>query len=160
MANILIVDDEPDVLNALARALKLAGHSVKQAASAADAIAMSADHMFDLVVLDYIMPEMTGIALLNELRGCQATIRSIVVSGKIDSEVSEEEIGVELRDSIEADVYLHKPLDNAKLVDVVRKLLEQSEDRDWKQIADRNLKAKKKSSQIKRAEKGMRHHRR
>jgi DNA-binding NtrC family response regulator len=90
MANILVVDDERDVLEALARALKLAGHNVTKATTATEAISVARDHSFDLVILDYIMPSMSGIALLNKIRVLQPTIRSIIVSGKIDSQLSEE----------------------------------------------------------------------
>lgn len=158
MANILVVDDEPDVLDALARALKLAGHNVTKATTATEAIALSDDHSFDLVVLDYIMPSMSGIELLNKIRGVQPTIRSVIVSGKIDSQVSEEAIVAELRDSIEADSYLHKPLDNTKLLEAIRQLLEESRDRDWKQVAERNLKAKKRGADVKSAERRLNRH--
>lgn len=152
MANILVVDDEPDVLEALARALRLAGHNVAKAGSADEAIALSKDHAFDAVVLDYIMPAMSGIALLNAIRGVQPTIRSVIVSGKIDSEVSEDAIVSELRESVEADSYLHKPLDNARLIETIRQLLEESEGRDWKEVAERNLKAKKRAVDVRNAE--------
>ncbi len=158
MANILVVDDEPDVLDALARALKLAGHSVTKAGSARVAIDVSADHSFELVVLDYIMPSMSGIALLNEIRRIQPTIRSVIVSGKIDAQVKEEVIATELRESIEADAYLHKPLDNAKLLETIRHLLASDVHRDWKQVAERNLNAAKGRALVKSAERGLSKH--
>lgn len=158
MANILVVDDEPDVLEALARALRLAGYTVSRAANSAEALELAKERAFDLVVLDYIMPSMTGIELLNAIRAIQPTIRSVIVSGKIDAAVSEETIGSELRDSIEADAYLHKPLDNTKLVETIKQLLEDGSMRDWKQIAERNLRAKKKGTEIKRAVRRMDEH--
>jgi CheY-like chemotaxis protein len=100
MANILVVDDEIDVLEALARALRIAGHTLATAASAADALQLCADHTFDVVVLDYIMPSMSGIELLNKIRAYQPTIRSVIVSGKIDAQVSEETLAAELRNRI------------------------------------------------------------
>jgi two-component system phosphate regulon response regulator PhoB len=155
MANILVVDDELDVLEALARALRLAGHSVTRANQADEALRLCEDHSFDLVVLDYIMPSMSGIELLNKIRGYQPTIRSVIVSGKIDSQLSEEEVASELRDRIEADSYLHKPLDNAKLLDTIKILLGKDEERSWKQIAERNINAKKPGSEVKTAEKAL-----
>jgi CheY-like chemotaxis protein len=86
------------------------------------------------------MPWMSGIELLNKIRGYQPTIRSVIVSGKIDSQLSEEAIAADLKDSIEADSYLHKPLDNPKLLDTVKHLLEASQSRNWKEIAERSLK--------------------
>jgi CheY-like chemotaxis protein len=159
MPNILVVDDEPDVLAALGRALRLAGYQVSEARTAEAAIEVVRQLPLDLVVLDYIMPAMTGIELLNRIRGIQPTIRSIIVSGKLDSDVSEEAVVAELRESIEADAYLHKPLDNEKLVESIQQILAQSESRDWKQIAERNLKAKKRVADVKNAERGINRHR-
>lgn len=158
MANLLVVDDEPDVLDALARALRLGGHNVIKAKSAAEAITICEEHSFDLVVLDYIMPSMTGIELLNKIRDGQPTIRSVIVSGKIDSQLSEDSVVAELRDTIEADAYLHKPLDNARLLQTIRQLIEAEAGLDWKQVAERNLKAKKKRAEVKGAERKLNWH--
>jgi len=152
MANILIVDDEPDVLEALARALRLAGHTVSTALDAEKALTLSTEYSFDLVVLDYLMPSMSGIELLNKIRTFRPTIRSIIVSGKIDNDVSEESITSELRDRIEADIYLHKPLANPTLLDAINELLTKSEAADWVSIAERNLKARKTQADVRAAE--------
>ena len=152
MANTLVVDDELDVLDALARALRLAGHTVSKAQDAAEALRLCEDHSFDVVVLDYIMPSMSGIELLNRIRDYQPTIRSVIVSGKIDTQLSEEAIGEELRDRIEADAYLHKPLDNPRLLDTIEVLLREDETRSWKDVAKRNVYAKKHRADIKAAE--------
>jgi len=152
MANILVVDDEPDVLEALARALRIAGHNVSTAPDATQALALSAEHSFDVVVLDYLMPSMTGIELLNRIRTYHPTIRSVIVSGKIDTQVNEESITTELRDRIEADIYLHKPLENPKLLQAISELLARNETSEWASIAERNLHAKKKQADVRAAE--------
>ncbi len=155
MANILVVDDEPDVLAALERALRLAGYNVSSAADATQALRLCADHSFDVVVLDYIMPSMSGIDLLNRIRGYHPMIRSVIVSGKMDSQLSEEAIAGELRDRIEADAYLHKPLDNPKLLDTIKDLLIRDATTSWEKIAERNLNAKKPKADVKAAEKAI-----
>lgn len=152
MANILVVDDEPDVLQALARALRIAGHIVSTATDAREALALSTEHSFDLVVLDYIMPSMSGIELLNRIRTYRPRIRSVIVSGKIDTQINEESIATELRDRIEADIYLHKPLDNSKLLQAIAHLLTNNEPSDWETIAERNVNAKKTSAEVRTAE--------
>ncbi len=156
MASILVVDDEIDVLEALARALRIAGYTVSKADKADDAIRLCADHSFDVVVLDYIMPSMSGIELLNKIRACQPTIRSIIVSGKIDAQLSEDTLAAELRDRIEADAYLHKPLDNPRLVNTVNELLSKDETRNWAEVAERHLNAKKPSADVKEVEQSLR----
>lgn len=155
MANILVVDDEVDVLEALARALRLSGHRVSKAQDAETALKLCEDHSFDVVVLDYIMPSISGIELLNKIRDFQPTIRSVIVSGKIDTQLSEDAVVEELRDRIEADAYLHKPLNNQKLLDTVNVLLNENETRSWKDIAKRNVSAKKRRADVRTAEKAL-----
>jgi len=155
MASILVVDDEVDVLAALARALRIAGHSVLTAVDAATALRLCADHTFDVVVLDYIMPSMSGIELLNGIRAYLPTIRSVIVSGKIDARLTEESVSAELRDRIEADAYLHKPLDNTRLLETVQLLLAQDETRSWVGVAERNINAKKDKKDVRDAERSI-----
>ena len=155
MANILVVDDEVDVLEALARALRLSGHKVSKAQAAETALKLCEDHSFDVVVLDYIMPSISGIELLNKIRAYQPTIRSVIVSGKIDTQLSEDSVSEELRDRIEADAYLHKPLNNARLLDTIKVLLDENQTRSWKDIAKRNISAKKRQADVKTAEKAL-----
>lgn len=156
MASILVVDDEVEVLEALARALRIAGHTVSKASNASDAITFCRDHSFDVVVLDYIMPSMSGIELLNRIRTYQPTVRSVIVSGKIDAQVSEEALAAELRERIEADAYLHKPLDNTRLVNTINDLVSKDQTLTWKEIAERNVSAKKSKAEVKEAERSIR----
>jgi CheY-like chemotaxis protein len=160
MANVLVVDDELDVLEALGRALRIGGYTVSIAANSADALKLCADHSFDVVVLDYIMPSMSGIELLNRIRKYQPTIRSVIVSGKLDAQVSEESVSVELRDRIEADAYLHKPVDNPKLLETVKSVLSKDEKRSWTEVAERNLNAEKRNADVKETERSLRRIRR
>jgi two-component system NtrC family response regulator/two-component system response regulator AtoC len=160
VANILIVDDEVDVLDALVRALRLAGHTVQGADTADKALALCADHSFDIAVLDYLMPSMSGIELLNEILRYIPTIRSVIVSGKIDAEISEEALTAELRDRIEADAYLHKPVDNPKLLETIKPLIDKVENRSWVEIAERNINAKKRKADVQDAEQSLRRLRR
>ncbi len=67
-ARIMIVDDEPMVRTALARLLALKGHTVRQAASGAEALALANTEQFDIVFTDHGMPEMSGIELARALR--------------------------------------------------------------------------------------------
>lgn len=155
MPNILVVDDEADVLEAISRTCRLAGHNVTTARGATEALRLCVDHSFDVVVLDYIMPSMTGIELLNRIRAHQPAIRSVIVSGKIDAQVPEEMIAAELRESVEADAYLHKPLSNDVLLETVSDLVKEAQSREWKEIAERNLNARKSGKRVTAAEKAL-----
>jgi CheY-like chemotaxis protein len=70
--HILVVDDEPDVLTVVARALG-DQYTVSQAASGREALRMIDDRMPDLLVLDYKMPGMDGIEVVKTLRAKPAT---------------------------------------------------------------------------------------
>src|SRR5215212_9402787 len=65
--SILIVDDETKILNALASALRGEGHEVVATASAREAQRLLGQRLFDVLVVDNLMPELTGLDLIREL---------------------------------------------------------------------------------------------
>ena len=67
--SILLVDDETKILNALASALRSEGHEVVATASAREAQRMLGQRLFDVLVVDNLMPELTGTDLIRELVG-------------------------------------------------------------------------------------------
>ena len=61
MAKLMLVEDDPNVRFAIAETLDDAGHSVKEAGSGTAALAaLEKDADYDLVLVDYLMPEMKG----------------------------------------------------------------------------------------------------
>ena len=62
MATLLVVDDEPNILTTLRRALELEGYGVEVAGSGRIALEKLRARAFDLVLLDVMMPEMDGLA--------------------------------------------------------------------------------------------------
>ena len=66
--HILVVDDQPDTLALIVRALEEEPYTVSKAASGAEALRMIGEHMPDLVVLDYKMAGMDGLAVMRTLR--------------------------------------------------------------------------------------------
>jgi CheY-like chemotaxis protein len=155
MARILIVDDEDDVARAWRRALRLAGHTVLIANSGARALALSKASPFDVIVADYIMPSMTGVELLNEIRRVQPFIRSIIISGKLDSGTSEEGILAEIRTNLETDLFLHKPVDNARLREAIAGLLTEGDNKDWALIAETKLTSTRPKKAVRAVEKSL-----
>jgi CheY-like chemotaxis protein len=140
---VLVVDDEKDVRDAWARALRIAGYTVHVAGSPADALGLAESHAFDVVVLDFIIPGMDGVELLVRLRDRLPYIRSVVVSGKLDAGRPQSEITADLRISVEADVYLHKPCSNQQLIDVIEEFTSKEDASTWKDIADQTVRASK-----------------
>ena len=72
-AKILLVDDEPAQLELLRYNLEKAGFETIQAENGHDAILLTEEHELDLVVLDWMMPEASGIDVIRELRSSSRT---------------------------------------------------------------------------------------
>jgi DNA-binding response OmpR family regulator len=141
-SHILIVDDEVRVLKAWAKALRYEGYIVATAASGDQALAACDEESFDLVILDFIMPSVTGVELLARLRKKLPLVRSIVISGKIDEKITEDQITSSLREAVEADQYLHKPVSNDRLKEVVSGLLSKADPQPWVQVATKAVTAR------------------
>jgi len=141
---ILIVDNEQDVLEGWERALRLEGYTVSTAQTAKEALALCDEHLFDLVILDFLMPTMDGVELLGRIRKKIPLVRSIIISGRIDEENTESSIREILRESVETDIYLHKALTNKRLKSCIKDLLEQpSTSKSWKEMAKQAGQARK-----------------
>jgi CheY-like chemotaxis protein len=137
MANrsILVVDDEPLVLQATARTLRLAGHDVHTAAGLADALAVCEEYSLDVIIVDFMMPGVHGLELLARIRKIQPNVKSIVVSGKLDLTKDETLITTQLREQVEADLYLHKPVAGRKILDAIEGLFDMTAPADWQKMA-------------------------
>jgi len=115
-ARVLVVDDEPQILRALGANLKARGYTVDLAATGEDALVHASDHAPDLVVLDLGLPGMSGIEVIEGLRGW--TQVPIVVLSARDAE----------RDKIDAldagaDDYVTKPFGMGELLARIRAAL-------------------------------------
>lgn len=71
--DVLVVDDQPDMLALIVRALEDDQYQVRQASSGAEALRMIDESLPDLLVLDYKMSGMDGMAVMKVLRGRQET---------------------------------------------------------------------------------------
>src|SRR5512139_872642 len=117
--SILIVEDEPAIREMVAMALERAGFAVVQAASAAEAERRLADGLPDLMVLDWMMPGVSGIELARRLRRDdytkQVPIIMLTARGEEDDLVRGFDAG--------ADDYLTKPFSPRELVARIRAVL-------------------------------------
>lgn len=105
--SLLVVDDEELNREGLARHLQRHGYSVTVAASGREAIELLGRHRFDLVLLDIMMPGMTGLEVLKRLRRVDSLIDLpiIMVTARGDSADVVEALELGAND------YLTKPLD-------------------------------------------------
>ncbi|HMG06806.1 MAG TPA: ATP-binding protein, partial [Chthoniobacterales bacterium] len=79
--NVLIVDDEPRVLEVVSAYLRCDGHSVSTAASGREALEKFRRNRFDLVVLDRVMPEMSGDQTARFIKQMNQDIPVIMLTG-------------------------------------------------------------------------------
>lgn len=79
--NVLLVDDEPRVLEVVSAYLRFDGHSVSTAASGREALEKFRRNRFDLVVLDRVMPEMSGDQTARFIKQVNQDIPVIMLTG-------------------------------------------------------------------------------
>jgi two-component system phosphate regulon response regulator PhoB len=109
---ILVVDDEPDIVALVAYHLAKAGYSVSTAAAGAEALAAARQECPSLVVLDLMLPGMSGYDVLEQLRGSEGTREVPVLMLTARREESDRIRGL----SLGADDYLTKPFSPQELV--------------------------------------------
>ena len=119
-ATIMIVDDEPIIVEILRSVLEDAGyHSFIETSDSTGALALLADKKPDLVLLDVNMPEVTGLDILNGIRADETLkhIPAIVLTGAADSATKLLALGLGATD------VLGKPVDPSELALRVRNTL-------------------------------------
>lgn len=109
---ILLVDDEPTQRLIMARLLKRAGYEVETAGNGREALAKLQSGDYQLLITDWEMPEMDGIALCRELRCSQ--VQGYVYTILLTARDSTEHVVAGLRAG--ADDYLTKPVIEAELI--------------------------------------------
>ena len=110
MMNILLVEDNQDLGEAVAARLKQLGHSVIWLQDGDDVVATMPLYHFDALVLDLMLPNKSGLDIIRHLRGHGSTLPIVVITARseIDDKVSLFDLG--------ADDYLVKPFDVRELV--------------------------------------------
>lgn len=107
---VLIVDDEVEFLDTLAKRLSKRKLQVSCSTSGEDAIRILKDRPFDVVILDVKMPGMDGIEALREIKRMRPLVEVIMLTGHANVEVAIQ--GMELG----AFDYLMKPIDIDELL--------------------------------------------
>jgi len=116
---ILLVDDEPDIIDLITYNLEKEGYEIQSATNGRDAIEMAKRFVPDLILLDVMMPEMDGIETCVELRE-QDSLRNAIIAfltarGEDYSQIAGFEAG--------ADDYISKPIKPRVLISRIQALL-------------------------------------
>jgi two-component system OmpR family response regulator len=85
-AKLLVVEDEPNILELLAASLRYAGFEVVTAAAGSDAVQAAQRHRPDLIVLDVMLPDMDGFDVLHRLRGGGTRIPVVFLTARDSTE--------------------------------------------------------------------------
>jgi DNA-binding response OmpR family regulator len=120
MASILLVEDAQELARVVARELEAAGYSVTQVADGLAALDLHARQRPDLVILDWMLPGLDGLAVLRRMREIAATPVLMLTAR---NEEADRVIGLE----VGADDYLTKPFSMRELLARVRALLRRVE---------------------------------
>jgi two-component system, NtrC family, nitrogen regulation response regulator NtrX len=116
-AHLLLIDDDPNTLASLSRAFRLAGHEATVCDNANRAIELLQSQHFDLILSDVVMPNKTGMQLLEELKSSDLQTPIVLVSGQANIEMAVKATRLGALD------FLEKPLSTDKLLLTVENAL-------------------------------------
>ncbi len=118
MNNILIVDDEPDIVESLFKSLSRHGYNVETAATGEEGIEKAKKSNFDIALLDNNLPGIKGIQVLEQIKKINPETEVIIITGhsSIDSAVESLKKG--------AYDYIQKPVSSDKIIILLEKAVE------------------------------------
>ncbi|HEU4911176.1 MAG TPA: response regulator, partial [Actinomycetes bacterium] len=116
-ARLLVVDDEPNILELLATSLRFAGFEVMTASNGREALAEARRSRPDLVVLDVMMPDMDGFTVVRRMRGEGTTAPVLFLTAR---DATEDKVtGL----TVGGDDYVTKPFSLEEVVARIRAVL-------------------------------------
>lgn len=124
---ILVVDDDPDIREAICAVLEAHSYQVVTAHDGEEGLGKLRDERPDLMILDLLMPKMDGFAVLKELQDPRRSKYSnvpILILTSVREDASRRRYELETGLELNFDDYVEKPLDPHILVERVEKLLE------------------------------------
>lgn len=114
---ILVVDDEPDIVRLLSKIVEISGYDVITAFGGQEALEKAREYSPQLVLLDYMMPDMTGLDVLREIKAFSEDIYVVVVTGRGSEEVAANVMKAGASD------YVIKPFVKDQIITVIKDTL-------------------------------------
>lgn len=118
---VLLVEDEEHIRIVLEYNLRLEGYDVYLAEDGATGLRLAREILPDVILLDWMMPGMNGLAVLSELKNDERTMRIHVFMLTAKGVSSDRELAL----SVGADDYIVKPFDYKQLSRTIRETLEE-----------------------------------
>ena len=125
-SKILVVDDDPDVLDALTMTLESQGHEVTTAKNGIEALESLKTGRPDLMILDLLMPKMDGFAVCKELQDARwSKYRNmpILILTSVREDASRRRYELETGLELNVDDYVEKPISPDVLLERVETLI-------------------------------------
>ena len=120
MSLIMLVDDDPQMLNLLKDMVKLDGHQALLAQDGLEALELFRQKIPDLVITDILMPNKEGLEFISEIREAHPDIKIIAYSG---GGSSDPQSYLEFAKGMGADRVFSKPMPLDKLREEIKQLL-------------------------------------
>ena len=116
---ILVADDDPDILSIVSMSLETQGYTVHKATNGREAVDLAKQHHPDLILMDMMMPLVSGYEAVGELKA-DATTKEIVIVG-----LSAKAMATDMERATDAgiDGYITKPFRIAQVLTVVESYL-------------------------------------
>src|SRR5262245_4539840 len=118
MSRILVIDDDRSVRHLIAKAFEDSDVEVVPAASAEEGMRLLDDKQLDVVLLDILLPEQSGLELFEKIRNIDPKLPVIFITSLSSSDTAIKAMTLGAFD------YLLKPLDLARIRDLVRQAME------------------------------------
>jgi len=125
--SIVIVDDDPDTLNAMQRVLTPLGYAVFAASGGREAMRLLNRESVDLVITDILMPDMDGFELISALRKSHPRTRIIAISGGRNLSPISRDTYLVIARGFGVDAVLQKPILRNEFVTAIKGV----ENRSW-----------------------------
>lgn len=110
---VLVVDDDPDVLETIREGLERAGYTVLSATGGAEALKILGEHTVQVLPTDRIMPEMSGLQLIRQVRRTAPYTVAVLMSGNLP------ESAIDEAKALGVTHFLAKPSSSSELEEVI-----------------------------------------
>lgn len=130
IGKILVVDDDPDILDAVSMILETQGYELVFARDGAECLDKLASEKPDLLILDLLMPKTDGFAVYRELQSpkwSEYRDMPILILSSVREEASRRRYELETGQALKPDEYIEKPIMPGVILNCVEKLLKREQ---------------------------------